>query len=268
MRAPTSLPPASPSAVAAPTSSHREASVFIAWSALIILLAHGVEVMHAGRSNWPALAIRVVWAAALLTVVYLFRQGHRSLVLAGTVVGIFGSALLDLAILWVTGRSASPLLAFTPVLATVLPFVAFDAIWMGVAGSTVLLAGAGLILRADGAPAGSIIALANAGGGALACGWLLARAFERSRRSEERRRIELAEAMASIKTLKGLLPVCAWCRRVRSDAGYWQQIEGYVAAHSDATFTHALCQDCAHKHFPGLDEELGPSPHAGPSSGG
>ena len=138
---------------------------------------------------------------------------------------------------------------------------------MGLAGSTVLLAGTWLILRADGATGGSIVALANAGGGALACGWLLARAFERSRRSEERRRAELADAMASIKTLKGLLPVCAWCRRVRSDSGYWQQIETYVSAHSDATFTHALCQDFAQKHFPGLDEEHEPGSQSGPSSG-
>jgi hypothetical protein len=187
MRAPTSLPPASPSAVAAARSVHREASVFIAWGALITLLAHGVEVMHAGRSYWSALAIRVAWAAALLAVVYLFRQGRRSLVLAGTAVGIFGSASLDLAILCFTGRSASPLLASTPVLATALPFLAFDAIWMGLAGRTILLAGAGLILRADGAPAGSIIVLANAGVGALACGWR---------------------------------------RRVRSDAGYCQQMGG------------------------------------------
>jgi hypothetical protein len=267
MRMPTSSTPASLPAVTVPTSVYQEASVFIAWGAPIILLAHGVEVSHAGRPNWPALAIRVAWAAALLAVAGLFRQARRSQILVGATVGIFGSALLDLALLWVTGRSASPLLAFTPVLATVLPFVAFDLIWMGLAGSTVLLAGTWLISRADGAPAGSIIALANAGGGALACGWLLARAFERSRRSEERRRVELAEAMASIKTLKGLLPVCAWCRRVRSDAGYWQQIEAYVSARSDATFTHALCQDCAQKHFPGLDEEQEPGARGGSPKG-
>ena len=47
-----------------------------------------------------------------------------------------------------------------------------------------------------------------------------------------------------IKTLSGLLPVCAWCRKVRDDEGYWDQIESYVAAHSDASFTHCICPDC------------------------
>ncbi|MFO1499379.1 MAG: hypothetical protein U1G07_13450 [Verrucomicrobiota bacterium] len=47
-----------------------------------------------------------------------------------------------------------------------------------------------------------------------------------------------------IKTLSGLLPVCAWCRKVRNDQGYWDQIESYVAAHSDASFTHCICPDC------------------------
>ena len=51
-----------------------------------------------------------------------------------------------------------------------------------------------------------------------------------------------------IKTLSGLLPVCAWCQKVRDDQGYWDQIESYVAAHSDATFTHCICPDC-HQRF-------------------
>lgn len=47
-----------------------------------------------------------------------------------------------------------------------------------------------------------------------------------------------------IKTLSGLLPVCAWCRKVRDDQGYWDQLESYVAARSDASFTHCICPDC------------------------
>ena len=47
-----------------------------------------------------------------------------------------------------------------------------------------------------------------------------------------------------IKTLSGLLPVCAWCRKVRDDQGYWEQIESYVTAHSEASFTHSICPDC------------------------
>lgn len=62
--------------------------------------------------------------------------------------------------------------------------------------------------------------------------------------------IELAEAVASVKTLSGLLPICSWCKNVRDDHGYWEQVELYVQKHSDATFTHGLCPDCARKHFP------------------
>jgi PAS domain S-box-containing protein len=69
---------------------------------------------------------------------------------------------------------------------------------------------------------------------------------------EERERMvqKLTEALAKVKTLSGLLPVCAWCKNVRNDEGYWQRIEAYVAEHSDARFTHGMCPDCMAKHFP------------------
>lgn len=54
----------------------------------------------------------------------------------------------------------------------------------------------------------------------------------------------LEEALASVKQLRGLLPICAYCRRVRSDGDYWQQIEAYVTEHSDAQFSHGICPAC------------------------
>lgn len=62
---------------------------------------------------------------------------------------------------------------------------------------------------------------------------------------EANRRLE--EALNNVKTLKGLLPLCAWCRKVRSDEGYWSALESYVAKHTDATFTHGICPDCQAK---------------------
>jgi hypothetical protein len=47
-----------------------------------------------------------------------------------------------------------------------------------------------------------------------------------------------------IKTLSGLLPVCSWCKKVRDDRGYWEQIEQYIASRTDASFTHGICPDC------------------------
>jgi PAS domain S-box-containing protein len=61
---------------------------------------------------------------------------------------------------------------------------------------------------------------------------------------------ELTEALANVKTLSGLLPVCAWCKNVRDDAGYWQRIETYLSEHSDARCTHGMCPDCLAKRFP------------------
>ncbi len=55
---------------------------------------------------------------------------------------------------------------------------------------------------------------------------------------------ELEEALAKIKTLRGLIPICASCKKIRIDTGYWQQFEEYLAEHSEADFTHGLCPDC------------------------
>jgi PAS domain S-box-containing protein len=61
---------------------------------------------------------------------------------------------------------------------------------------------------------------------------------------------ELQQALASVKTLRGLLPICAWCKQIRDDDGYWQNVEGYIQAHSDAEFTHGICPECFEKIVP------------------
>lgn len=69
---------------------------------------------------------------------------------------------------------------------------------------------------------------------------------------QERERLiaELQDAMAKIKTLSGLLPTCAWCRKVRDDDGYWKKVETYIEEHSDASFTHGICPECLQKNDP------------------
>ena len=59
----------------------------------------------------------------------------------------------------------------------------------------------------------------------------------------------LREAMANLKTLRGLLPICACCKRIRDDTGYWQEVEGYVREHSQAEFTHGYCPKCLEKQI-------------------
>ncbi|MEP0815171.1 MAG: PAS domain S-box protein, partial [bacterium] len=66
---------------------------------------------------------------------------------------------------------------------------------------------------------------------------------------------ELTAAITEIKTLKGLIPICASCKRIRDDAGFWQQIESYVEQHSGAEFSHSLCPACAKTLYPELYAE-------------
>jgi AmiR/NasT family two-component response regulator len=62
-----------------------------------------------------------------------------------------------------------------------------------------------------------------------------------------RRARELKEALTKIKTLRGLIPMCAYCKKIRSDKGYWQQLEEYLTEHSEADFTHGICPECLDK---------------------
>ena len=82
---------------------------------------------------------------------------------------------------------------------------------------------------------------------------------ERKCAEEERETLirELTTALHQVKTLSGLLPICACCKKVRDDSGYWSQIESYVSKHSSATFSHGLCPDCSIEFY----EDLGmPAP--------
>lgn len=65
---------------------------------------------------------------------------------------------------------------------------------------------------------------------------------------------ELQAALDNVKTLRGLLPICASCKKIRDDEGYWQQVEVYIRDHSEADFTHGLCPDCLLKIYPDFYE--------------
>jgi len=86
---------------------------------------------------------------------------------------------------------------------------------------------------------------------------LLAGAFNRMAEARmhneaEREKLisKLREALDKIKTLKGMMPICASCKKIRDDKGYWTQIELYISEHSDAEFSHGICPDCAKKLYP------------------
>lgn len=66
----------------------------------------------------------------------------------------------------------------------------------------------------------------------------------------ETRNTELQSTLSQVKTLRGLLPICAGCKKIRDDAGYWHDVELYIHDHTEAELSHGLCPDCARKLFP------------------
>jgi response regulator RpfG family c-di-GMP phosphodiesterase len=79
----------------------------------------------------------------------------------------------------------------------------------------------------------------------------------REKAEEEQKKLieELQCALDSIKALKGLLPICSSCKKIRDDDGYWQNVEKYIREHSEAQFTHGICPDCAQKLYPEVYEK-------------
>ena len=69
-------------------------------------------------------------------------------------------------------------------------------------------------------------------------------ARDRAQKDRETMIEELRQALGRVRTLSGLLPICAWCKKICDDQGYWQQVERYIEVHSDAGFSHSVCPDC------------------------
>jgi sigma-B regulation protein RsbU (phosphoserine phosphatase) len=66
--------------------------------------------------------------------------------------------------------------------------------------------------------------------------------------------VKLQEALAAVKALRGLIPICANCKKIRDDAGFWQGVEHYISEHSEAKFSHSMCPQCIKQFFPELDQ--------------
>jgi GAF domain-containing protein len=75
------------------------------------------------------------------------------------------------------------------------------------------------------------------------------RAIERMKQKAE----SLQKALADVRTLRGLLPICACCKKIRDDQGYWNTLETYLRAHSEADFTHSYCDECSRQMMQGMD---------------
>ena len=75
-------------------------------------------------------------------------------------------------------------------------------------------------------------------------------------KSLEDKNTQLQKALDEIKTLQGIIPICANCKKVRDDKGFWNQVEIYISKHSKAEFSHGICPTCAKELYPGLTESL------------
>jgi hypothetical protein len=65
---------------------------------------------------------------------------------------------------------------------------------------------------------------------------------------------KLQDALNKIKTLRGIIPICASCKKIRDDKGYWNQLESYIKEHSEANFSHGICPECIEKLYPELQK--------------
>jgi uroporphyrinogen-III decarboxylase len=83
-----------------------------------------------------------------------------------------------------------------------------------------------------------------------------ARRYQKIKDTENKLRNEkekLEAALAEVKKLSGLIPICSHCKKVRDDTGYWSQVEAYIQEHSEAKFSHGICRECAEKYYPGYN---------------
>ena len=84
----------------------------------------------------------------------------------------------------------------------------------------------------------------------------LQREIDERKRTEEDRKIiinKLKTALAEVKTLRGILPLCSFCKKIRDDKGYWEQVDVYIRKYSQADISHSICPECAKEHYHDLD---------------
>ena len=225
----------------------------------VILMPRDVAAMlSVWRTWWLADTIGIVVTAPLVLAALSARpfapaalRSARALEIAlalaagiGVAEGVFGGRFPPLLqvpayilpfLLWAVfrfGPGASSAAAF---------IVAYIALWHSSRGEgpLALFTDADIVLRSQGG-------IAIAGASVL----LLASAVaERKRVAHERDEMvaELQQALIEIKTLRGLIPICAWCHKVRDDAGFWQQLEKYLDERTDATFSHSICPICTER---------------------
>ncbi len=87
--------------------------------------------------------------------------------------------------------------------------------------------------------------------------WVIKDISDRKTIEQEKENLinDLQKALAEIRTLQGIVPICSHCKKIRDDSGYWKALESYIQEHSDASFSHGICPDCAKRYFPDYVDE-------------
>lgn len=143
--------------------------------------------------------------------------------------------------------------------------------WFMAPGTAVMEPAAGLLPAMLGAfslrmlPWGIFFA---ASGGIVGYYW---DAFRNADENKTRLIAELREALAQVRELSGLIPICCGCKKIRNDKGYWEQVERYISSHSEARFSHGICPDCEKRLYPELlaaENDTGPGAPGKGSPGG
>jgi hypothetical protein len=240
---------------------YRERALFLLASAILVVAAHVADIVQAHGPNWPALGIRLFWAVSLVATAVFALRGRQPVLKIAASASTFLVVPFTLTLVAVTGGIDSPTLSYAPVLMVLLPVILPELLVLSACCSAMLMAGTLALLLYGGASPHSMLAMVYVSVFAIATGFVVARAHERSRAAlenesaarhealvqNERLVCELREALANVKTLKGLVPICSWCHRIRNDRGYWEQMEAFVRDHTEASFSHGICPDCSER---------------------
>jgi hypothetical protein len=239
-------------------------AVFIALLVVVsVLVVMDVITMRGGwLARTPLLAIRALMGAVLLYGVFGITRAKTSRAFEHRLlVTTFAAALVELAL-----RLLRPPENITPVWLeivvvlgcyAIIPnrpfFQAIAAITLSIGTSIILVVYNTGVSASDRVGIILTLAIANAVG-ILASRERVSRQIreEQAWRNERDAKRELQRAHSEIRILKGLLPTCAHCRRVRTETGEWQLMERFVAEHSEAQFSHGFCPDCIVQHYPEL----------------
>jgi integral membrane sensor domain MASE1 len=232
--------------------------VFGGFCAALIAGTSTTSILVAWRSWALAEAIGILGAAPVVMSVIAERPRLRDLVRSWKTlefVLVFATTIVVAGTIF--SNRLDPLIS---VPAYVLPFLLWPAFRFGPGGTAATLLAVTLLgiwnaaqgrgpIAINDAPAAEIV-LRSQGAAVVAAISLLLLASvvaERRRVAQENANliVELQQALAEVKTLRGFIPICAWCHKVRDDAGFWQQIEKYLDARTDATFSHSICPSCS-----------------------